>query len=122
MAIYLDDVGYIRYLAHLAMKKAGSSQERLFFVWFVIVSISTMLTANDIVILTLTPFIIYFAKHTRISPIPFLVSQFVAANTWSMLLIVGNPTNIYLASMFNISFMDYAYVMFFPTLITGVVS
>jgi arsenical pump membrane protein len=122
MAIYLDDVGYIRFLAHLAMKKAGSSQERLFFVWFVIVSISTMLTANDIVILTLTPFIIYFAKHTRISPIPFLVSQFVAANTWSMLLIVGNPTNIYLASMFNISFMDYAYVMFFPTLITGVVS
>ncbi len=122
MAIYLDDVGYIQYLAHLAMKKAGSSQTRLFFVWFVIVSISTMLTANDIVILTLTPFIIYFAKHTRISPIPFLVSQFVAANTWSMLLVIGNPTNIYLASMFNISFLDYAYVMLLPTLVTGVVS
>jgi len=122
MAIYLDDVGYIQYLAHVAMKKAGLSQTRLFFVWFVIVSIATMLTANDIVILTLTPFIIYFAKHTRISPIPFLVSQFVAANTWSMLLVIGNPTNIYLASMFNISFLDYALVMFFPTLLTGVVS
>ena len=122
MAIYLDDVGYIQYLAHVAMKKAGSSQKRLFFVWFVFVSMATMLTANDIVILTLTPFMIYFAKHTRISPIPFLVSQFVAANTWSMLLVIGNPTNIYLASMFNISFMDYAYVMFLPTLLTGIVS
>jgi arsenical pump membrane protein len=81
-----------------------------------------MLTANDIVILTLTPFMIYFAKHTGISPIPFLVSQFVAANTWSMLLVIGNPTNIYLASMFNISFLDYATVMFLPTLLTGVVS
>jgi arsenical pump membrane protein len=81
-----------------------------------------MLTANDIVILTLTPFMIYFAKHTGISPIPFLVSQFVAANTWSMLLVIGNPTNIYLASMFNISFLDYATVMFLPTLLTGIVS
>ena len=122
MAIYLDDIGYIRYLAYLAMNQAGHSQRRLFFIWFVIVSISTMLTANDIVILTLTPFMIYFAKHTGISPIPFLVSQFVAANTWSMLLVIGNPTNIYLASMFNISFLDYATVMFLPTLLTGVVS
>jgi arsenical pump membrane protein len=39
-----------------------------------------------------------------------------------MLLVIGNPTNIYLASMFNISFMDYAYVMFLPTLLTGIVS
>ena len=122
MAIYLDDIGYIQYLAYVAMNQAGHSQRRLFFIWFVIVSISTMLTANDIVILTLTPFMIYFAKHTRISPIPFLVSQFVAANTWSMLLVIGNPTNIYLASMFNISFLDYATVMFLPTLLTGVVS
>jgi arsenical pump membrane protein len=39
-----------------------------------------------------------------------------------MLLVIGNPTNIYLASMFNISFLDYAMVMFLPTLLTGVVS
>jgi arsenical pump membrane protein len=39
-----------------------------------------------------------------------------------MLLVIGNPTNIYLASMFNISFLDYALVMFLPTLLTGVVS
>ena len=122
MAIYLDDIGYIQYLAYVAMNRAGNSQRRLFFIWFVIVSISTMLTANDIVILTLTPFMIYFAKHTGISPIPFLVSQFVAANTWSMLLVIGNPTNIYLASMFNISFLDYATVMFLPTILTGIVS
>ena len=122
MAIYLDEIGLIQYLAYLAMNRAGHSQRRLFLVWFLFVSISTMLTANDIVILTLTPFIIYFAKHTRISPIPFLVSQFVAANTWSMLLVIGNPTNIYLASMFDISFLDYLTVMFLPTLFAGVVS
>ena len=122
MAMYLDEIGYIQYLAYVSLKHAGNSQQRLFLIWFVIVSGLTMLTANDIVILTLTPFIIYFAKHTRISPIPFLVSQFVAANTWSMLLVIGNPTNIYLASMFNISFLDYATIMVLPTLLTGVVS
>jgi arsenical pump membrane protein len=122
LAIYLDEVGFIQYLAYLAVKKAGQSQQKLFFVWFMVIAVATTLTANDIVILTLTPFIIYLSRHAKISPIPYLVSQFVSANTWSMLLIIGNPTNIYLASMFDIDFISYVQVMLLPTIVTGIVS
>jgi arsenical pump membrane protein len=122
LAIFLDEVGLIKFLAYQAVHRAGYSQPRLFFIWFWVVAIATTLTANDIVVLTLTPFIIYVARHAKVSPLPYLISQFVSANTWSMLLIIGNPTNIYLASMFEIDFLSYLQVMVIPTLITGLVS
>ena len=48
--------------------------------------------------------------------------EFVAANTYSMILSIGNPTNIYLASVFNISFLDYFLHMVIPGLLTGVIT
>jgi arsenical pump membrane protein len=117
LALYLDEVGLIRYLAYASLKHAQSSQTRLFFMWTLLVSILTIFTANDIVILTLTPFIIYFAKQAKIVLPAFLVVQFVAANTWSMLLMIGNPTNLYIARSFDISFLNYALKMFLPTII-----
>lgn len=81
-----------------------------------------MFTSNDIIILSFTPFICYFAKNAKIDPIPFLAAEFVAANTWSMALIIGNPTNIYLATASGINFVDYLKVSILPTLAAGVVA
>ena len=35
------------------------------------------------------------------------MAEFAAANTWSMMLIIGNPTNIYLATSAGIDFTEY---------------
>jgi arsenical pump membrane protein len=80
-----------------------------------------MFTSNDVVILTLTPFLIFFAKHSDIDPIPFIIVEFAAANTWSMIFIIGNPTNIYLATSNGIDFLEYFKVMALPTLVAGIV-
>ena len=94
----------------------------MFIILFFMVSILTIFTSNDIIVITFTPFIIFFCKNTKISPIPYLVAEFVAANTWSMLLIIGNPTNIYLATSFNIDFFTYIKYMFIPTIFAGITS
>ena len=65
---------------------------------------------------------ITIAKNTKINPLPFLISEFVAANTWSMALIIGNPTNIYLSGAFNITFLDYFTKMILPTLTAAITS
>jgi arsenical pump membrane protein len=72
--------------------------------------------------LTFTPFICFFCKQAKIDPVPYLFAEFVAANTWSMALIIGNPTNIYLASNFNVGFFDYLSIMVLPTISGGIVS
>lgn len=121
LSIYLDEAGLFKYLATLALKLAKNNQMILFVVFYLLTSILTIFTSNDIVILTLTPFICFFCKRANISPIPYLVSEFVAANTWSLMLIIGNPTNIYLATSYNIDFFTYFKVMWLPTLVSGII-
>jgi len=121
LSIFLDEVGLFKYLANIASKKANNNQYALFTILYILVAILTIFTSNDIVILTFTPFICFFAKNAKINPIPYLVAEFAAANTWSLMLIIGNPTNIYLATSANITFFDYFKVMAVPTLVTGIV-
>ena len=121
ISIFLDELGFFAHLANWTLVRVNKSQVSLFVTLYVFVSLLTMFTSNDIIILTLTPFILFFCKNAKISPIPYLVSEFIAANTWSMIFIIGNPTNIYLASSFNISFIEYFKVMAIPTLLTGIV-
>ncbi|MDD3831737.1 MAG: ArsB/NhaD family transporter [Clostridia bacterium] len=122
MSIYLDEVGFFCYLANVVLRKAKTSQKMLFIYLYLVVSILTIFTSNDIIILTFTPFICYFSKSAKINPIPYLFAEFVGANTWSLFLIIGNPTNVFLATSMKIDFVSYASVMTLPTLLGGVVS
>lgn len=120
LSIYLDEVGFFSYIAGISLKFAKTSQLRLFCVLFLLVSVLTVFTSNDIIILTFTPLICYFSKKAEIDPMPYLFGEFVAANTWSMMLIIGNPTNIYLATANGIGFGVYTAHMLLPTLFAGI--
>lgn len=121
-SIFLDEAGLFRYCANRTLAKSKDSQIKLFIYLYLIVSVLTVFTSNDIIILTFTPFICYFAKSAKINPIPFLFTEFVAANTWSMALIIGNPTNVYLASSNGIGFLEYTKIMALPTVFGGVIA
>ena len=122
ISVFLDEAGFYNHLASGVVEMAGSSQIKCFFILFAAVSVLTVFTSNDIIILTFTPFILYFAKRTGINPIPYIFGEFVAANTWSMFFIFGNPTNIYISTAFGIDFLDYAYHMVPVTLAAGLAS
>ena len=122
LSTFLDEAGFFRFLAGFVMRRAGHRQIALFVSLYLAVSVLTVFTSNDIVVLTFTPFICYFAKNAEIDPLPYLVCEFVAANTWSMALIIGNPTNIYLAASHGIGFASYTAEMLLPTVFAGVAS
>ena len=121
LSIFLDEVRFFKFIASVLTNRCKTNQTSLFFALYALVSVLTIFTSNDIVILTFTPFICYFTKNTKVNPIPYLVAEFAAANTWSMMLIIGNPTNIYLATSVDINFIEYLKVMFLPTLFAGLV-
>ena len=122
LSIFLDEFGFFRYLANLALKRSGKSQVKLFVLLYATVSILTVFTSNDIIILSFTPFVCYFAKNAHINPIPYLAAEFASANTWSMALIIGNPTNIYLVTATGGDFVSYLKVMLLPTVASGIIS
>lgn len=62
------------------------------------------------------------AFHARLSldtTYALLFSQFFAANIWSMLLFIGNPTNIVVALAFQLDFLGYSKWMAAPTVCAG---
>ena len=122
LSIFLDELGFFRYLAGVALSKAKTGQTKLFLYLYITVSVLTVFTSNDVIILSFTPFICYFAKNAKINPTPYLAAEFVAANTWSMALIIGNPTNIYLATACGIDFIGYLKINIVPTVLSGIVA
>lgn len=99
-----------------------NSQFKLFLIFYCLVSILTVFTSNDIVILAFVPFICYFCKNSNLNPAPYVFSTFVAANTWSMIFVIGNPTNVYVSSFAGIDFVTYFLKMALPTVVCGIVS
>nr|AIF26740.1 hypothetical protein [uncultured bacterium fosmid pJB84G2] len=122
LSIFLDEIGFFSYLANFFARKINKNQFILFFGLYILISILTVFTSNDIIILTFTPFVISFCKKSKIDPLPYLIMEFISANTMSMCLIIGNPTNIYLATSFNIDFIAYFKTMIIPTLLASFTS
>ena len=81
LSVFLDELGFFRYLASVTLRRAKTSQLKLFLLLYVTVSVLTVFTSNDIIILSFTPFICYFAKSANINPLPFLAAEFVAAKS-----------------------------------------
>lgn len=62
-----------------------------------------MVVGNDPVILSGTAFLVYYTSATRLDPVAWLIAEFAAANTASMVLFVGNPTNVVICEGFQVN-------------------
>lgn len=121
ISIFLGDSGFFALVANKIFEVSKENQIKLFSILYFAVSFLTVFTSNDIIVLTFTPIILVFCSKAGISPMPYLFGEFISANTWSMALIVGNPTNIYLAGLSHITFFQYVEVMIFPAIVSGIV-
>ena len=122
LSIYLNEIGVFEKLAFYLLSKVKTNQFIIFTVFSIMVAVLTIFVSNDVIILTLTPLSIYFAKNAKINPLPYVFSVLVFANTFSMILMIGNPTNIYLSLNQNITFLNYFKVMIIPSIFIGMVS
>ncbi|MFA5659916.1 MAG: SLC13 family permease [Bacilli bacterium] len=118
-SLLLDELGFFKWAAFLLLKKIKNSQMTLFISLYFLVALLTIVTSNDVIILTFTPLVIYFAREAKIKPLPYLFAILTAANTWSIMLIVGNPTNMYLALNAGVSFFEYFKVLYLPAIGAG---
>lgn len=115
--------GSFEYLAYKIVEKCGGNTNRLILYLFLLSSILTIITSNDIVILILTPIIYSICIHAHIKNSKLLLlSQFVAANTLSMGLMIGSPTNIIIAEQLDINFFNYLNRMLVPALLSFSIS
>lgn len=122
----LKQSGYFKYAAFRVLEVCDGSTSRLTLYLFVLSSILTYFTSNDIVILVMTPIILSLCVQSGFRNAKLLLlGQFVAANTLSMGLLIGSPTNIIVSSEIEeITFFKYLALMIVPSIfavVTGFV-
>lgn len=123
IAISLDATGLLRYLAFQVCQKAGSSGYTLYIVLYGFFWIMGVVVGNDPVILSGTAFLVHLTRVAGISPSSaWIWAQFVAANISSAVLVSSNPTNLVIASGFNVSFPVYTAYMILPSFVSALVS
>ncbi|KAJ1821219.1 hypothetical protein LPJ56_001185 [Coemansia sp. RSA 2599] len=116
ICISLDQSGVLSYIAMHVTRKWGKNGRLLLLCFYALSAVMAVLTSNDVVVLCLTPIICIFSDVTGVDAEPFLISMFVSANTASMALYIGNPTNIVVAQANDISFLLYSAWMALPFL------
>ncbi|KDR73123.1 hypothetical protein GALMADRAFT_142272 [Galerina marginata CBS 339.88] len=103
MAITLDITGVLQAAAFWVSNKGGSNGRRLFLYFYMMLTVLSVVLGNDPVILSGTAFLVYYTKANELNPIAWLISEFAAANTASMVLFVGNPTNVVICEGFSVN-------------------
>ncbi len=63
---------------------------------------------NDVVCVALTPLVLQLCQRLKRPPIPYLVGLATAANVGSVATITGNPQNIIIGSLSEISYLRFA--------------
>jgi arsenical pump membrane protein len=115
MSAGLGKSGFFRYIAYRGVEKGRGNTTKLLFTMFVATSVITFFTTNDIVILLLTPIMVEICHEANLENGKLLLlGQFIAANTLSMGLLIGSPTNIIVAEKVGLDFFTYLVLMIVP--------
>ncbi|KAF9977995.1 hypothetical protein BGZ73_004120 [Actinomortierella ambigua] len=117
ICISLDMTGVFQFAAFWIAQRSNGSGQRVFLSFFILSTLMSGLASNDVVVLTMTPFLIYYAGAVNLeTTVAFLMAEFQTANIASMALYIGNPTNVVASQAYKISFLEYSAWMLLPCL------
>ncbi|BFZ61765.1 hypothetical protein YB2330_002840 [Saitoella coloradoensis] len=120
MAISLDLTGILQSAAFWVCNKGGSKGRVLYFYFYLLTTGLSVVLGNDPVILSGTAFLVYYTRVAEVSPISWLFSEFASCNTSSMVLFVGNPTNLVVCEGFGINYLAFTAWTILPFLACSV--
>lgn len=127
ITVIAEQAGVLRLVAHQVGRAANGDARKLFAYLFVLGSVTGTLFTNDAAILILTPMVFGLVeavkqKDWRLeNKIPFYFAVLYVGNLVGAL-VISNPINIVVSSVFGIRFVDYAAWMMLPALVSMAVS
>jgi arsenical pump membrane protein len=127
ITLIADRAGLFALLSRSIAVAARGNGHRLFAYVFVCGALTGMVFTNDAAVLIFTPLVFQLVEQVRgdswtdRNRIPYYFAVLYVANVVGAL-VISNPINIVVSSMFGISFAQYAVWMFLPGIASIVVS
>jgi Na+/H+ antiporter NhaD/arsenite permease-like protein len=104
---YLRMAGFFA-LATESIDKRFSGPFTLLGVTITLSGVLSAFLVNDVVCVALTPLVLHLCQRLKRPPIPYLVGLATASNIGSVATITGNPQNIIIGSLSQISYVRFA--------------
>ena len=127
ITIVASRAGFFRMLAWRLAKSAGGNSRSLFARLFFAGTITGTLFTNDAAVLIFTPMVYQLVEEiqeptwTDANRLPFYFAVLYAANLVGAL-VISNPINIIVADWFSIGFVEYAFWMVVPAVVSMIVT
>lgn len=127
ITLVAEQAGLFEILARRVARDAGGSGSRLFAFLFLGGTVVGSVFTNDAAVLIFTPLVFHLAQEVRDeswgkdAAVPFYFAVLYVANLVGAL-VISNPINIIVGSLFGIGFMEYARWMVAPALASIAVS
>jgi len=127
ITIIVSQAGFFRMLAWRLAKSAGGNSRSLFARLFLAGTITGTLFTNDAAVLIFTPMVYQLVQEiqeptwTDANRVPFYFAVLYVANLVGAL-VISNPINIIVADWFGIGFVEYAFWMAIPAVVSMIVT
>ena len=107
LAAILRRTGFFQWLAIRSVKVAGGEPYRLLVVLCLVCAALSALLDNVTTVVLIAPVTLYIASVLRVSPVPFLISEILAANIGGTATLIGDPPNILIGSAAGLGFTEF---------------
>jgi Na+/H+ antiporter NhaD/arsenite permease-like protein len=107
LAGVLRRTGFLQWIAIRAVKLVRGEPVRLLIALAVVSAVLSALLDNVTTVVLIAPVTVYIASVMRISPVPYLVTEILAANIGGTATLIGDPPNILIGAASGLSFVDF---------------
>jgi len=101
--------GVFEYVAIRCAKVAGGEPFKLMTLFATITALGSAFLDNVTTVLLLAPVTLLIAEQLEINPVPYLITEALAANIGGTATLIGDPPNIMIASKAGLDFMDFIF-------------
>jgi Na+/H+ antiporter NhaD/arsenite permease-like protein len=104
------ETGLFNYIAIWAAKKVKGDPLKILITLGLITAVGSAFLDNVTTVLLMVPVTFSITKQLRVNPIPYLITEIIAANVGGTATLIGDPPNIMLGSAVEeLTFMEFIY-------------
>ncbi|CAG9609702.1 SLC13 family permease [Pseudoneobacillus rhizosphaerae] len=104
------ETGLFNYIAIWAAKKVKGDPLKILITLGLITAVGSAFLDNVTTVLLMVPVTFSITKQLRVNPIPYLITEIIAANVGGTATLIGDPPNIMLGSAVKeLTFMEFIY-------------
>jgi Na+/H+ antiporter NhaD/arsenite permease-like protein len=107
LANVLRETGLFQWVAFQAVRLGRGKPYRILVILCAVTALGSAFLDNVTIVVLVAPVTFFVASSLRVSPIPFLVAEILAANIGGTATLIGDPPNILIASAAGIDFTSF---------------